>query len=80
MKKSEIAGIDFATGEQIATDNIKLNGQTFQVLDATHAHKVLGVRISLTGDFTEEKRHVLETMKARVQALRADPWLTPTLK
>ena len=80
MKKSEITGMDFATGEQIATDNIKLNGQTFQVLDATRAHKVLGVRISLTGDFTAEKRYVLENMKERVQALRIDQWLTPTLK
>jgi hypothetical protein len=80
MKKSEIAGIDLATGETIAADNIKLNGQTFQVLDVEQEHKLLGVSISLKGDFTAEKQHVLETMQERVQALRVDQWLTPTLK
>ncbi len=80
MKKSEIAEIDFATGETIATDNVKLNGQNFQVLDVAHAHKVLGVHISLKGDFTEDKRHVLGTMQERVQALRVDQWLTPNLE
>jgi hypothetical protein len=80
MKKSEIAGIDFTTGEPIATNNIKLKGQTFQVLDVDQPHKLLGVRISLKGDFTAEKQHVLKTMQERAQALREDQWLTPTLK
>jgi hypothetical protein len=40
----------------------------------------LGVRISLKGEFTAEKQHVLKTMQERVQALRKDQWLTPTLK
>jgi hypothetical protein len=79
MKKSEIAGIDFATGEAIATDNIKLDGQAFQVQDVEQAHKLLGVRISLKGDFTAEKQHVLKTMQERVQALRVDRRLTSTL-
>jgi hypothetical protein len=77
MKKSEIAGIDFATGEPIVTNNIKLNGQTFQVLDVEQPHKLLGV---LKGDFTAEKQHVLKTMQERAQALREDQRLTPTLK
>ncbi len=80
MKKSEIAGNDFATGETITTDNIKLKGQTFQVLDVEQPHKLLGVCISLKGDSTAEKQHVLKTMQELVQALREDQWLTQTLK
>ena len=80
MKKSEIAGVDFATEEMIATDNIRLDGQVFHAIDANQAHKVLGVRISLTGDFTAEKQHVLTTMQVRLQALREDRMLTPILK
>jgi hypothetical protein len=80
MKKSEIAGIEFATGETIATDNINLKGQTFQVLDVEQLHKLLGVHISLKGDSTAEKQHVLKTMQELAQALQEDQWLTPTLK
>ncbi len=80
MKKSEIAGIYFDTGEQISTNNIKMYGQTFRVLDVEQPHKLLGVRISLKGNFTAEKQHVLETMQEHAQALREDQWSTPTLK
>jgi hypothetical protein len=38
------------------------------------------VCISLKGDFTAETQHVLKTVQERAQALRADQWLTPTLK
>ena len=34
MKKSEIAGVDFATEEMIATDNIRLDGQAFHAIES----------------------------------------------
>ena len=43
MAKSEIAGVDFATGATIATDSIQLNGTPFQAIESDQMHKLLGV-------------------------------------
>jgi hypothetical protein len=66
--KSEIAGVDFATGATIATDSIQLNGTPFKATESDQAHKLLGVRISITGDFTSEKEYVMCEMQKRLQA------------
>jgi hypothetical protein len=80
MTKSKNAGIDFATGATIATDSIQLNGSTFKTIKSHQAHKLLGVRISMTGDFTSKKEYVMCEMQQRLQALKANEMLTPTLK
>jgi hypothetical protein len=51
MAKREIAGVDFATGATIATDSIQQNGTPFKVIESDQAQKILGVHISMTGDF-----------------------------
>jgi hypothetical protein len=78
--KCRISAINFATGKTIATDSIKLNDVAFPALDSHHAHKQLGVRIALNGDFTEEKMHILEEMQHRLSALKTDRVLSPVLR
>ena len=80
MFKSKIAAINFATGQTIATDSIKLNGVAFPALGSNQAHKQLGVRVALNGDFSQEKTHVLTEMQHRLSALKTDKVLSPTLK
>lgn len=80
MLKSKISAIDFATGQMVATDNVKLNGAAFPVQPPHKALKQLGVRIAMTNDFSEEKAYVIEEMRKRLSALRLDRVLSPTLK
>ncbi len=78
-KKSGI-GHKFATGKRIATDSIKLNGLVFPALDPKEAHKQLGIRVALNGDFSEEKSHVMQEMQHRLSALKIDNVLLPMLR
>ena len=80
MLKSKISAIDFATGQMVATDNVKLNGAAFPVQPPHKALKQLGVRIAMTNDFSEEKEYVIAEMLQRLSALRLDRVLSPTLK
>ncbi len=70
MLKSKISAIDFANGQTVATDNIRLNGVAFPVQPPHKALKQLGVRLAMTDDFSKEKAHVIEEMKQRLSALR----------
>ena len=78
--KSKISAIDFATGQMVATDHIKLNGAAFPVQPPHKALKQLGVRITMTNDFSEEKEYVIAEMKQRLSALSLDRVLSPILK
>ena len=80
MKKSRISAIDFSSGQVLPTDNITLEGKSFPVLLPTEAHKHLGVRMTLTGDFAAEKSHVREEMQRRLVNLSEDQVLSSPLK
>jgi hypothetical protein len=58
MRKSVIAAIYHATGRTIATDSITFNSVPFTVLPPDAAHKVLGVSMTLTGNYMEPKEYV----------------------
>jgi Reverse transcriptase (RNA-dependent DNA polymerase) len=80
MSKSIISAIDFSTGLSIPTDSITFGGAQFSTLPPNVAHKHLGVRLTLTGDFSAEKAHVCAEMQRRISALREDEVLPPSLK
>ena len=80
MKKSFISAIDFSTNNPVATDSITLHGVSFITLLPDQPHKHLGVRITMTGDFGAEKKHVHEKMQRRIAALLEDDVLLPSLK
>ena len=76
MLKSTISAIDNATGRMVATDSIRHDGASFPVLPPDQAHKHLGIRINLTGDFSQERARVTDEMRLRL----TDKLLTPVLK
>ena len=78
--KSKVSAIDNSTGGVVATDSIRHEGATFPVLLPDQAHKHLGVRLTLTGDFSQEKARVTDEMRLRLSALRKDKLLPPVLK
>ena len=80
MLKSKISAIDYSTGKVVATDSIRHDGAAFPVLLPDQAHKHLGMRMSLTGDFSQEKARVTGEMRLRLSALRTDKLLPPILK
>jgi hypothetical protein len=80
IPKSEISGIDHSTGARLATDGIRYHGQHFTALPPDKPFKFLGVRITMTGDASFEKSHVLEEMEKRCAALCRAPMLSPTEK
>ncbi len=65
MLKSKISAIDFANGQIVATDHIKLNGVAFPVQYPHKAIKQLGVRLAMTDDFSEEKAYVIDALNAQ---------------
>ena len=78
--KSKISAIDYSTGGVVATDSIRHDGAVFPVLLPDQAHKHLGMRMTLTGDFSQEKARVTDEMRLRLSALRTDKMLPPILK
>ncbi len=64
----------------VATDGIQHDGAAFPVLLPDQAHKHLGMRTTLTGDFSQEKARVTDEMRLRLSALRTDKMLPPILK
>ncbi len=80
MPKSAISAINFATGRQVATDSITLNGEAFPVLPPGQAHMHLGLRMTFTNDWTAENQHVMSEMKQRLAALRECDVLPPSFK
>ena len=65
-KLSKIVAVDMKSGTCITTDSIALNGQPFVVLSPDALHKHLDVRITMLGDFSAEKEHVLKKMRKAV--------------
>ena len=80
MPKSYISAIDFSTGQSVATDSITLDGLPFTALLPGQAHKHLGVRMTMTGNFEVEKEYVRGEMQRRLESLNADEVLSPSLK
>jgi len=80
MFKSYISAINFATGQAMPTDSITFDGKPFSVLHPAQAHKHLGIRMTLTGDFREEKAYVRAEMQRRITELMDDKVLSPSLK
>ena len=80
MPKSYISAIDFSTGQSVAADRITLDGLAFTALLPDQAHKHLGVRMTMTGNFEVEKKYVLEEMQRRLESLNAEEVLSPSLK
>ena len=80
MLKSYISAIDFSNSQPIATDSITLNGSPFSPLPPDEAHKHLGVRMTMTGNFQAEKNHVRQEMQRRLDSLSCDEVLSPSLK
>jgi hypothetical protein len=82
MLRSKISAVDYSTGGVVATDSIRHDGAAFPVLLPDQAHKHLGMRMSLTGDFSQEKARVTDEMRLRLSALRTDKdkMLPPILK
>ncbi len=72
MRKSVITAIDHATDRAVATDSINFNGVPFTVLPPDAAHKVLGVLMTRTGNYTEHKEYVTAKMEKRCLALAAE--------
>jgi hypothetical protein len=75
-----ISAIDYSTRGRVATDSIRHDGAAFPVLLPDQAHKHLRVRMTLTGDFSQEKARVTDEMRLLLSALRADKMLPPILK
>jgi len=80
MNKSGISAIDYATGKTVDTSSITLKGQTFPVIHPKQPTKTLGIRMSLTGDLSAEKQHVMDETARRVEAMITNQILTPCLK
>jgi len=76
LTKSGISATDFRTGRQVATDSVTLNGHPFPVIPPDRPHKHLGVRMTMTGDFSAEKDYIRNEMRKRLQALCEDPLLS----
>jgi hypothetical protein len=59
---SRIVGVNFETGERVATDSVKMHRVPFATfaLDEHWHYKYLGVWATVTGDFSAEKQYVLE--------------------
>ena len=79
MPKSNISAIDFSTGQSVAADSITLDGLPFTALLPDQAHKHLGVRMTVTGNFEVEKKCVRGEMQRRLESLNADEVLSPSL-
>jgi hypothetical protein len=70
MMKSKIVGINFKTGERVATDSVTLHGVPFAALAPDEHYKYLGVLSTVTGDFSAEKQYVLDETRQRLTALK----------
>ena len=87
MPKSYISAIDFSTGQSVAADHdsITLDGLPFMALlpDQAHkyqAHKYLGVRMTMTGNFEVEQEYVRGEMQRQMETLNSYEVLSPSLK
>ena len=72
LQKCAISAVDMKTGQRVATDSITLRGEPFPVIPPDQPHKHLGLRLSLTGDFSHEKIYVCEEMRKLLAALAED--------
>ena len=78
MNKSGISAIYYATGKQVDTSSIR-GMNTFPVIKPDQPTKLLGVCMSLTGNFRAEKQHVMEETSHRVEAMAQNQILTLSL-
>ena len=76
LGKSGIVAVDMRTGQSVPTDSITLNGKPFPVISPDQPYTHLGVRMTVMGDFSAEKEHVLSDMRKKLAALAEDRVLT----
>ena len=72
MQESYISTIDFSTGQSVATDSFTLDSLPLTALLADQAHKHLGVRMTMTGNFEVENEYVRGELQRRLESLNAD--------
>ena len=70
IEKTEISGIDYATGASLPTDTIRYNGHPIPHLPANKPFKYLGVGLSLDLNFDGAVMSVLDRTKDAVEWLR----------
>jgi hypothetical protein len=70
MINSKISAIDYPSRGSVATYSIRHGGAAFPVLLPDPAHKHLGMCMTQTGDFFQEKARVMDEMRLRLSALR----------
>ncbi len=51
MMKSKIVGVNFTTGERVATESVTLHGVPFAALAPEEHYQYLGVWATVTPDF-----------------------------
>jgi hypothetical protein len=72
LLKSYVSAVNHATGLQVPTDSIQYHGAPFPALSPDSAHKVLGVYMTLTENYTQHKEYIMTKMRTRCQALAKD--------
>jgi len=70
VKKSEITAIDHSTGGRLETDGIRFRNQPFTRLSPSAPFKYLGIRMTLTEDWSFEKNYIWKQMSTRLSCLR----------
>jgi hypothetical protein len=78
MSKSGIRAVDMRTGCPVPTDSVKYNDVSFPLILPDQPYNHLGVRVTMMGDFSAEKQHILSDMTRKLEALREDRLLTRT--
>ena len=58
-----LTSFDFALRREADASGILYQGQPLRHLPATESFRYLGVRISLTGSFRDERQHVLDAVQ-----------------
>jgi hypothetical protein len=69
MSKSGIRALDMSTGCPVPTDSVKYNDVSFPLILPDQPYKHLGVRVTMMGDFSAEKQHILSDMTRKLEAL-----------
>ena len=77
-EKSRCMAIDFATNRPVDTSRIQYRGNPLKAQRPTEPFKYLGVRLTLTRDFTHEKKRIIDATVERVEKVIRAKFLSPT--
>jgi hypothetical protein len=70
VDKSEITGYNFKTSRELPTGHLKLVGKKPKIIRPWDTFKYLGVRMTATGDMTEERKYVKDKTLQLIQKIR----------